>query len=431
MSGYIRRGVNLFSATGGRVGYIDGNGNEVLDPVAAAGVGYVLMGDSRFNDCTVQVNDSSYHTNISPVEYANAKSGGRMVLVKNSGIAGNTTDQMVARMQTDLVNVPAAVALIHGGTNDPIAAGQEYLTFNNLRTLWEASMASGKWTIGFTEYAGSSDGAGKPAQKIRLNNLIREWWAGRAGGELIDLFALLSDPLANPPTVKANITRDGLHMAPFGAQTWGDGLVPSFTRLTGQPLALVNSVMDCIGNEPLSTNLCDNSLMQGTSGTISGAGNSGTLPTGWSGTGAVGTNVFSVVARADGIGNDLRIATTMGGSGNLNTFYSLTLARILAGTYVVEGELTCESTAGGLNTLQVNANIQVDGVTKLIGCFLQATATGVLAVPTAQVYRFRSIPLVIPPFANCTFGQLRFQQQYNAAGGSVARLGRVAFRRIG
>ena len=130
---------------------------------------------------------------------------GRVRLVHNAGIGGNTTTQMLARWQTSVANFNPNVVIILGGTNDT-GTNNLTLTEDNLKQMVANTIALGATPIMGTipPNATTITGAAQYAFCTQLNSWIRAF-ATKNKILLVDNWKLLIDPITGDYKTQYNL----------------------------------------------------------------------------------------------------------------------------------------------------------------------------------------------------------------------------------
>lgn len=135
---------------------------------------------------------------------------GRVDLIRNAGVPGNTTAQMLARLQSDVVAYAPDRCIVIGGTNDaptvPVAT-----TIANLTAIWETLRANTIEPIACT----IPPRADAKTEVARINAAILHA-AARRGVDVVDVHAALVDP-ATGGYQSAYDNGDGIHPSNAGA----------------------------------------------------------------------------------------------------------------------------------------------------------------------------------------------------------------------
>jgi lysophospholipase L1-like esterase len=223
-------------------------------------------------------------------------------LIYNAGISGNTTAQMLARIQADVIAKAPSYCIVLGGTNDIGGSVAPATTRANLTAIYDALLAAGiaPITATITPRNANADVAG-----VRdLNNWIRGNSAIR-GLHCIDINAALVDPDTSFYT--SGLNADTIHPNPAGAVAMANAAKALLTSLGApQPPSLLPiewSQTAWSGGGGYSKQFCVNPLMLDT--------NSDGTPDSWSlSTGGSGTITRSVVTDSRFVGRAMKWVCT-------------------------------------------------------------------------------------------------------------------------
>lgn len=204
-----------------------GSGVAWLGDSITRGLGAVNKGDSWppiLTGTTVAVAGDSIPT------YAMLYSGGKIAKTVNAGISGNTTAQMLARVQTDVVAYKPSVCVILGGTNDsatpvPLTAFAANIT-GIVQALWKAGIAPVLCTIPTINSSTQRPVIG------RYNAWIRRF-AARQGIPLLDYYTLSVDPATGNLLQSAMGNTDGTHPGNIGNALLGKYAADILSPLVG------------------------------------------------------------------------------------------------------------------------------------------------------------------------------------------------------
>lgn len=246
--------------------------------------------------------------------WANAMLGQRFDVLANSGISGNWTADLLARIQTDVIAYAPGWCIVEAGINDCSNGIAAATIQTNLTAIYEALRLANIKVIATTITPNSGLTSGQEDVRSTVNQWLREYC--RAHGILLcDFSAAVTDNTT--PTWATGLAVDGLHPDHAGAARCGrrlfellESMVPMFDALPSSPTA--------------STNLLTNGFTTGSSGGVA---------TGWS---TSGTLTASKVARTDqSPGEWQQIATA---SATSAAFYRDYSSPVVGGVY----ELLCE-----------------------------------------------------------------------------------------
>lgn len=242
---------------------------------------YIPLGDSRVlngnGDSGNSVTDAlrGWHVSLQ------AMMNGRLIQIRNAGVAGNTSTQMLARIQTDVIAYAPGWCFLMGPVNDilnsvPLATSQI-----NVRAMYAACSAAGiKFATGTISAWTSINTGTLRAAHAAYNRWIRAWCAEN-GIPCADEVPATAAAATSLPL--SNTTYDTNHYSDYGAslaaRAWYaalDPVIPANQFLTSQFYDY------------------DNLIWDGNGGWTVGAA----LPTGWASTSSnAGTPTDSTVAR--------------------------------------------------------------------------------------------------------------------------------------
>lgn len=261
---------------------------EDLEPVLEDTFVRRLSVGSRF----AVIGDSMEAGDTSWVYYLCALSGGRASLAVKAGVSGNTTTQMLARLQADVIDRNPDVCIVGGATNDHMTGVPQATTLANVQAmvamLRDAGITAGVRLTPPTNAAGA--GPWNTIQlrrdQIRRWNLLLSSWATSEGVFVLDFYTPLVDPATGG--FKSGLNSDADHPNEQGFHD-----AAAFMIAQGLPAAFAfNPAM-------LSTTLSDpNSLWEptfGSNGVFVDDTNGDQLANGWNGGGG-GTGTRTLVA---------------------------------------------------------------------------------------------------------------------------------------
>lgn len=174
----------------------------------------IPFGDSITQNGTVFVNGLWQFSNGYP-ETSIYQAGARFQIIRNAGIAGNTTTQMLARIGTDVLAYSPDVVLMLGGTNDLVSGmtnAQIAATMSNLESMTRQMLQAGILPIIVTPPP--KNAAALESRKIQLFYYAL---AQAYGVPLLDTYRLLVDPTTG--NYQASLSGDGLHPNATGVAT--------------------------------------------------------------------------------------------------------------------------------------------------------------------------------------------------------------------
>lgn len=153
-------------------------------------------------------------------------------VISDAGVAGNTTTQMVARFQSDVLDTQSPVVIIQGGINDIVSSGADpNATMQaNIVSMLDDTIAAGysPILINIGPWSGNVSWSGAKQTWTETYNTWAESYAITNSIPFVDIYDLLRDGTA------INATYDS-----------GDGLHPNVTGygLIGSELATIGSTV--------------------------------------------------------------------------------------------------------------------------------------------------------------------------------------------
>ena len=209
----------------------------------------------------------------------------------NYGVAGNTTTQMIARIQTAITAMQAAgtaAVLISAGTNDTPNSIAPATTIANLKTIMQTFWNAGIVPILRTMPARSSASWGAYPQGLketnRINDAMRAWVANKPRMFIHEAWNIYQDATSATSDPFTNYTRDGLHPTVLGGFVEGLLLIQELAnwfQLTNAPrgvgaglISHYDATSNINGNILNGGNQSDYSAMAG-SNALSGTGYAG------------------------------------------------------------------------------------------------------------------------------------------------------------
>ena len=334
--------------------------NQILAIPNRAGVTKIRMPKLRM--ALVGGSLAAYHTNTTGTgaasgvgtydedsrgifNYANMAMGNPFQLVKNAGVAGQTSAQVLATLASDLAGVDCGYCLVFAGGNDIIGGVPLTTIISNLSAIYDYLIGQGITPIATTiSPAGGTVPSTAVKTQQRLNKWIMEEATRTFGIKCFDAYRYSVNPTAGTDTWRTGYSQDGIHPVSVGSQALGFALA-SFLQVEldlAPRYSTISSLVDTWTSGGNSSggdgiNLYDGvSLMQGTSGILTNI--TGTNPSTNSGS-VAGTSasdrvtvftdsigvagmacVGSIVADASGYGNYQNVAATISASGQYVAF---------------------------------------------------------------------------------------------------------------
>ncbi len=329
--------------------------------------------------CPYQQADNGWLT------FAKILLGNRMAVLYNAGIGGNTTTQMLARIQRDVLLKGAYWVSEMSGINDIASFGATAAqVFANKQAIWSQLIAAGSSVIAHTTlpleygYSGLANSVidGYNESVRQLNAMIRRAASsGTKGIVLCDSYAAVVDPNSTTGQPLAGMmSSDHIHPAPKGclavARAFAAVVAPLMPLTNTLPSSAADNRASSAGNanlwRSLPTNTAGGTVSAPVTGTaadqfrVASSGNAGR------------TCVASVVARTvandgDAIGYNQQMTCTAAAAGD-----SFTITQSASGwastvavgkAYYLEFSLKVSGVAGSnLRSLLISVTYVVDGV---------------------------------------------------------------------
>ncbi len=236
----------------------------------------VLFGDSYAESQTMPPSGNT--TSFSLYRFILGKLGGGASVVRNAGISGNTFEQMLARITTDVLPYESEWVFLNGGVNDVFGYDKTAnRTFLDAKAVLDTLLADGRKVLMFNCPPQVSTRSGfssaKSTECAKYNNLIANYVEGLNGVLLVDLYSAFVNwgDTTNGGAVSDYFAGDGIHLSTLGEIVAANLAVEKLSGKFTQDLSILNSPLDSgiAGNE---------GLFIGTTG-ANGTGSSGSVAT--------------------------------------------------------------------------------------------------------------------------------------------------------
>jgi len=390
--------------------------------------------------------------------WANAYMGGRMHLLNNAGIGGDTIEGCLARLDRDVIAYGPQWCVCEWAVNS-LGSSQSVSGIMELaRQGFARLIRYGIAPIAVTEtplhpsYSGTLTFAAATA-KIQQYNYMLKAHCAQNGIICIDLFestvetnpAVATDGRALVGAVQGTAS-DYIHESTYGCRLKGKKFASVMNALLPPVSVLTNSQADNYGANAANLNLLDNAPWTLTGGSASGTGVSGAAatPAGFSVTSSGATASTCVVTSAartvasdgDAVGNNLILTMTAAGveTPTFTVTMSDATARMVAGNYYRYAfALELSGTAGSnlskiLSTMLVTYNGTGRG-------YISASETD--QAPTVMPYEDGKLIMISPPFRvpagqaiNSGFAPIVSFTFSTGGTAVVAKIGRVTYPQI-
>lgn len=267
--------------------------------------------------------------------WANAQLGHPFTMAGNAGVMGDTSEQILARIDAALA-IPADIVTVLAGANDFAQGWTASRTITALTAIYAKVRAAGRRLVVLTTMSRSTMNSTAGYLYLgTVNRFIKSYARSTPGVVLADISSAMTDPATGVPYTITPFyaTADGTHPNAVGAQLMGKVLADAL-----RPLVPMSDIFSSNNNDPL--NLMRNACNLGTGGTVAN-GITGTPGTQWgySGSGGTVAGAVSKVARTDGKpGEWTRLVI---GAGNTATLVASGGVLFGAGVLAVGDTVTC------------------------------------------------------------------------------------------
>ena len=165
--------------------------------------------------------------------WANVLLGQRFEILKNAGIGGQTTSQILSRLQSDVIALKPGWCHLLAGTNNMGVSGGVAQAKSDIAAMLNALSFAGIKTILGTippRIGANYTGTIKP-DTMELNRWIVAQGRTRPNLIVVDYFQALTDPTGNyaPSVFGQNSTSDGTHLSAAGGYACGRALADAVT----------------------------------------------------------------------------------------------------------------------------------------------------------------------------------------------------------
>lgn len=221
--------------TGGLKYQLPGGGSVGVLAGAVAPRTVVLLGDSLAQNAKTETATSLYTTGRDWLGYANATNSGQLTVVKNAGVSGERTNQMLTRFDADVTPHAPAIVVLDTLTND---LGQAYTyeqIWPSIIGLYEKCQKIGAVLL-FVGEAGKNYSVaaaielGKVYAAARALEQITSGFIFEPVATSIRMYGTSNSNVSNGGLSAANAA-DGTHWTPVAAQIVGGHLAPTLSNL--------------------------------------------------------------------------------------------------------------------------------------------------------------------------------------------------------
>jgi lysophospholipase L1-like esterase len=149
-------------------------------------------------------------------------------LLRNAGVPGNTTTQMLARLRRDVLAYHPDMLFVLGGTNDVCTNIAASTTLANLRKIVKSARAQGIEVVLLT-IPPSNDLRLTRLQRLRAINAALIGLGRAEGITVVDVYAALASTRGRLST--AYVAADGLHLSRRGEEVVAATVYAQLTAL--------------------------------------------------------------------------------------------------------------------------------------------------------------------------------------------------------
>ncbi|MEF3312599.1 SGNH/GDSL hydrolase family protein [Paenibacillus sp. GYB004] len=182
---------------------------------------FVLFGDSITNQNGPFSGTVNYYWQPAGFFYwTQLLTGGHIKILKQAGIGGNTTTQMLARIDSDVLQYKSDYVHVLGGTNDVLTDTASATTVANLTTIYKKIRDNGsKLVIATVPPSTQCNTDQRVANLNAINKFIRDYAYANKDVILCDMFSALVD--SSGRLILAGLSDDGTHPNAAGAARMG------------------------------------------------------------------------------------------------------------------------------------------------------------------------------------------------------------------
>lgn len=280
-------------------------------------------------------------------------SKGKIKQVYNAGVSGQTTTQILARFNADILpHLPAKVVIMAGTNDTGLGASMLTTSVPNVRAMVDQIKAYGGQPILCT--IGPANGA--TATTVQAYNSALKQMASYEGVPVIDMYSILVDPLVGG--FKSGYSSDGTHPNPYPTDT----LMANYLLTSLASIYPANPSQEYAAWDNLdTTNLVTNGLMSG----------AGPEPTSWGSSGALCSTTTFTVGTGDPTINGNWLQAVIPVSGVAGNFCNIT------------GTLTNLASVHPGDRMAFSARIQMTGLESTSGAY-PATNQGLLNISVSN-----------------------------------------------
>lgn len=335
-------GGNIQMQPGAKLVQADGRElNTSLGPAISSNT-IVIFGDSE-----TAVSTNVTPSNVSNVDYGwftwlQVFNGHSFKLLNNAGVAGDTSQQLLDRIQTDVLRFNPSWVSVLVGINDIRNGVPLATTISNVKQIYNILLSKGIRVAALSVYPVYTGLGGLTpaitAAITALNIAIKEFCANNPNMVFVNAHASLIDATSTTGVALAGMLRtDNLHTTAKGARAVGQAAHNALSKFITSPSHHVSTWADQFSFDSSSTQFLTNPTFRGTAGLKQGVA-TGTVADDWVVSFANvdgASSVASVVPRTvavdgDNIGNNQKVVFVSTGASSVLNVKSLNVGPTLS-----------------------------------------------------------------------------------------------------
>lgn len=399
---------------------IDGNINRDLQTL-------VIYGDS----ITAGNGTDTYNTytiSNGQVAYGNALAGHPFEIIYNAGVGGENSTQILARIQTDVLDKNPTHVMLLCGMNDLTSStntSYDDILINNIKTIYQTLNSKGIHLFLLTNTTTMHD-INKNKQALKINSWMYSYFYDKTNVEIIDLCSAWIDSTSLNGYGNAINLRDNIHPSNVGGFNGGLVIAKPLSKYKTKHLLPI-SVLDSYTINNRSLQLAYNPLMLGVGGTFQTPADSGQLADNHFLYSSNCVTVSSKESREDGFGDNqiFEVTSNTPLSYSRFTIKSNYLPKIGDKIYMIAEVEILESV--GLNRVQGYLHMGTPSKTGLFGGYGAGDNKDLnITTPVKMIYKTNIVNVTADEISLYA----RFETIFTSVGSAKVKIGRVAFIKV-
>jgi lysophospholipase L1-like esterase len=389
----------------------------------------VILGDSLTAGNTIGT-DFLKTKHEGQIVWANHMAGNPFDFIYNAGIGGETSSQILARVDADVIDKNPSHCWFLCGMNDTATDTNEVqddIIKNNIIAIYNKLNTAGIYSFIVTNTTTTNNQV-KNNQALNINSWIKSYFDDKPNCEVIDLCSMWINKLSLIGAAETEYMRDSIHPSNKGAFLSAIEIANNHFSKFKSRNSLPVSVLDSYVLNAKSKQLITNPLNTGNAGYV-GSGNTGEVSTGHYlyrlGT---ASSVASKESREDGLGEyQVLEITSLAGGDNIRLESKSTYIPKAGDKVFFEIEVVITSSTNlrtlkwlaysGTSTLLMSALADTNG-----GSIFGLTITDPISlVIKTPIYTFS---------ADSTAIFSRFEPTFNGAGSATIKIGRIGITKV-